>query len=91
MTEATWGDAAKTPTIDWSISASLESVEREGQDIAEVTSLEKAVRAWMALDSAHQDLAILKTEHSIQFEGTSTAHFAGKTIAALAAHLPANQ
>lgn len=54
-------------------------------------SLEKAVRAWLALDAAHQDTAVLKSEHPIQFYGASTAHFAGQTIAALAAiFLPIN-
>ena len=39
MTEATWGDATKTPDIDWSMSAALENVTRGGEDIAEVASL----------------------------------------------------
>ncbi|MFW2850749.1 hypothetical protein ACM61V_02325 [Sphingomonas sp. TX0543] len=44
MTEATWNDDAKTPTIDWRMSASLENVHRGDEDLAEVTSLERAVR-----------------------------------------------
>jgi hypothetical protein len=88
MTEATWDDAAKTPPIDWTISASLENVEREGQDIAEVTNLADAVRAWLLLDTSHQNAAVLTIEHAVQLDGVATAHFAGKTIAALAEKLP---
>jgi len=50
MTEATWDDAAKNPPIDWRMSAALENVPRGNSDIAEVTSLEGAVRAWVTLD-----------------------------------------
>eukprot|EP01037_Dinobryon_pediforme_P029332 gene29332-32928_t len=45
MAEATWGDDTKTPAIDWRMSASLEDVPRGSEDVAEVTSLEGAVRA----------------------------------------------
>ena len=54
MTEATWGDQTKTPAIDWRMSASLEDVPRGDADVAEVTSLEGAVRSWAALDPAHR-------------------------------------
>ncbi|WP_277983319.1 hypothetical protein [Sphingomonas faeni] len=40
MTEATWSKSAKTPDIDWWMSASLENVPRGDTDIAEVTNLE---------------------------------------------------
>ncbi|MET0376440.1 MAG: hypothetical protein ABW128_19570 [Rhizorhabdus sp.] len=89
MTEATWGDAAKTPPIDWTVSASLENVERQGQEIAEVTNLENAVRAWLLLEPSHQKAAVLTIEHAVQFNGVATAHFSGRTLAALAEKLPA--
>jgi hypothetical protein len=54
MTEATWGESAKTPDINWRISASLENVPRGGTDIAEVTNLERAVRDWVRLDPEHK-------------------------------------
>ena len=37
--------------IDWSMSAALANVQRGGSELPEVTSLEGAVRAWMALDN----------------------------------------
>jgi hypothetical protein len=88
MVEGSWHDEVKTPAIDWSASAALENVERGGQDIAEVTNLEGAVRAWLALDSEHQGQAILTIDHPIHLDGVATSHFAGRTIAALAEHLP---
>ncbi|HEX7853371.1 MAG TPA: hypothetical protein VF503_06710 [Sphingobium sp.] len=90
MTEGTWNDAAKTPVIDWSVSASLENIEREGQDFAEVTNLGTAVRAWLALDPVHQKAAVLTIEHPIQLDGVATSHFSGQTIMALAEHLPSD-
>ncbi len=75
MTEAIWGDATKTPSIDWTVSASLENVQREGQDIIEVTNLDGAVRAWLSLDPAHQKSAILTVEHGVQRDGVTTSHF----------------
>ncbi len=65
MTEAIWGDAAKTPPIDWMVSVSLENVQREGQDIIEVTNLEVAIRGWLFLDPAHQNSAIIMVEHGL--------------------------
>ena len=59
MTEATWGDDAKTPEIDWRMSAALETVPRGDEDLAEVTSLDGAVRAWTALDPEHRSAAEL--------------------------------
>ena len=35
MTEATWGESAKTPEINWRMSASLENVARGDNDVAE--------------------------------------------------------
>ena len=50
MTEATWGETAKTPEINWRMSASLENVPRGDSDVAEVTNLGRAVRDWRELD-----------------------------------------
>ncbi|QYE37076.1 hypothetical protein KZX46_22015 (plasmid) [Polymorphobacter sp. PAMC 29334] len=83
MTEATWGDAAMTPEINWRMSASLESVHRGDSDIAEVTSLRGAVRAWQQLDPGHQAGATLRPEHPVQIDGVSTTSFSGSAIAKL--------
>lgn len=90
MTEARWGDDAKTPTIDWRMSASLENVARGGGDMAEVTSLERAVRAWRDLDPAHRTAAVLTPERPVQIDGVSHAAFEGEGIAALSERLPAD-
>lgn len=89
MTEASWGDTTKTPTIDWRMSASLENVPRGDDDVAEVTSLERAVRAWLELDPAHRTAATLTPERPIQLDGVATASFEGEGIAVLAERLPA--
>jgi hypothetical protein len=88
MAEATWGDDAKTPPIDWRMSASLEDVPRGDGDVAEVTSLEGAVRAWRQLDPAHQSAATLTLERAIQLDGVSITVFTGESIAALVEKLP---
>jgi hypothetical protein len=88
MTEAIWGKAAKTPEIDWRMSASLENVPRGETEVAEVTNLERAVRDWLALDSQHQSDASLTTEHAVQIDGVSSTTFIGQAIAVLADHLP---
>ena len=88
MTEATWGDSANPTKFQWSMSAALENVPRVDSDVAEVTSLEGAVRAWQDLDSEHQIHARLSTEHPIQFEGVATAVFTGDAIAELVKRLP---
>ncbi len=88
MTEATWGESAKTPDINWRLSASLKNVPRGESDVAEVTNLERAVRDWLALDPQHQSAAILTTEHAVQVDGVSATTFTGEAIAALADHLP---
>lgn len=89
MTEATWGESAKTPEINWRMSASLENVPRGDNDVAEVTNLERAVRDWSELDAQHQAAAVLTVEHPVQIDGAATTTFAGEGIAALADHLPA--
>jgi hypothetical protein len=88
MTEATWGDDAKTPEIDWRMSAALENVPRGDADLAEVTSLEGAVRAWTALDPEHRNAAVLTPERALQIDGASLTTFAGDGIAALVDLLP---
>ncbi len=88
MTEATWGEAAKTPPIDWRMSAALENVPRGDGDVAEVTSLEGAVRVWTTLDPVHRAAAVLSVEHPVQIDGASAQSFAGDGIAALAERLP---
>ena len=90
MTEATWGESAKTPEINWRISASLENVPRGDSDVAEVTNLERAVRDWRELDPEHQATAVLTVEHPVQIDDASSTTFAGEGIAALADHLPAS-
>jgi hypothetical protein len=71
MTEATWDDAAKNPPIDRRMSAALENVPRGNSDMAEVTSLEGAVRAWVTLDANHQGTALLTLEHPVQIAGAA--------------------
>ena len=89
MTEATWNDEAKTPDIDWRMSASLENVPRGDADLAEVTSLEGAVRAWEDLDEQHSDAAILTPERPVQIDGAMSGSFTGMTISALVDRLHA--
>ncbi|MEG3082093.1 hypothetical protein U1707_00425 [Sphingomonas sp. PB2P12] len=88
MTEATWGDDAKTPDIDWRMSAALENVPRGDEDLTEVTSLERAVRDWKALDTEHRNAAVLTPERPLQIDGASHASLSGDGIAALAERLP---
>ena len=87
MSEATWGGAA-SPDIDWRMSAALENVPRGNEDLAEVTSLERAVRAWLALDAEHRGGAVLTPERSVMLDGASMDEFTGEGIAALAERLP---
>ena len=87
MVEASWGDAT-TPEINWRMSAALENVPRGEDELAEVTSLEGAVRAWLALDPAHREAAILTPEHPLLIDGTSTEQVHGDGIRVLAERLP---
>jgi hypothetical protein len=89
MTEATWGQDAKTPDIDWRMSAALENVPRGDTDVAEVTSLEGAVRAWIDLDAVHKAVATLTAERAVRIDGAATETFTGEGIAVLAERLPA--
>lgn len=76
-------------TIDWRMSAALENVPRGGNDVAEVTSLAGAVRAWWELDAEHRAQAVLTTDHPMQFDeaGEAVRSFAGDAIHALADRL----
>lgn len=89
MTEATWGEEATSSNLDWRMSAALENVPRGDSDLAEVTSLEGAVRAWTMLDADHREQAVLTPERPIQIDGALTATFTGEGIAALSERLPA--
>ncbi|MCD2322746.1 hypothetical protein LQ953_01800 [Sphingomonas sp. IC-56] len=89
MTEAIWGDASKSPAIDWSMSASLENVVRSEQDIAEVSNLEAVVREWLKLDPAHKAAATLSVERPIILDGASHDSLSADGIAMLAERLPA--
>ena len=89
MTEATWGDATKTPDIDWTMSAALENVVRGGDDVPEVTNLRAAVVAWTTLDPEHRDNATLSPERAILLDGVAVPVFHGEAIAALVERLPA--
>lgn len=88
MTEATWDDAAKNSSIDWHMSAALEDVPRGDDDLAEVTRLEGAVRAWLELDDIHRDAALLTPERPLQIDGAQIAQFSGSAITVLAERLP---
>ena len=88
MSEATWNDAAKTPPIDWRMSAALKNVPRGDGDLAEVTSLEGAVRAWLDLDPAHREAAVLTPEHPLLIDGVQAARLEGAGIEVLAERLP---
>ena len=90
MTEAQWGDRSKSPAIEWHMSAALENVPRGDGDLPEVTSLERAVIAWQALDPQHRADATLTPERPVLLEGVAHAHFQGEGIAVLVEHLPAN-
>lgn len=89
MTEATWDDETGSPSIDWRMSVALQNVPRGDEELAEVTSLEGAVRTWSTLDAAHQENAVISLDHPILIEGVSHASFTGQGIADLAARLPA--
>jgi hypothetical protein len=87
MTEATWGDEAGNPSIDWRMSVALENVPRGEEELAEVTSLEGAVRTWSTLDRPHQEAAVITLDHPIIIDGTSHASFSGQAIVDLATRL----
>ncbi len=89
MTEATWGGAARSPEIDWTMSAALENVVRSGEDLVEVASLAGAVREWQRLDPEHRAAAILTPERPVLIDGASHDSLTADGIATLAERLPA--
>ncbi|WP_294212743.1 hypothetical protein [uncultured Sphingomonas sp.] len=74
--------------IDWRMSAVLADVDRGGSELAEVTSLEQAVQAWLALDNGLQNEAVLRPERAVVIDGETVAAFEGQAIRALADRLP---
>ena len=74
--------------IDWRMSAVLANVDRGGSELAEVTSLEQAVRAWLALENGLQNEAVLRPERAVVIDGETVAAFEGQAIRALADRLP---
>lgn len=89
MAEATWGDAWKSPDVDWSMSVALENVTRGGEDIAEVANLAGVVREWLKLDPEHLAAAVLSLERPVLLDGVSYDGLTSDGIAALAERLPA--
>lgn len=88
MTEASWDKSTTSPAIDWRMSVALENVPRGPAELAEVTSLEGAVRAWTGLDEAHRNAAVLTLEHPVVIDGASHGSFSGEGIGLLAQQLP---
>ena len=74
--------------VDWRMSAVLANVDRGGSELAEVTSLEQAVRAWLALDNGLQNEAVLRPERAVVIDGETVAAFEGQAIRELADRLP---
>ena len=74
--------------IDWRMSAVLANVDRSGSELAEVTSLEQAVQAWLALDNGLQNEAVLRPERAVVIDGETVAAFEGQAIRSLADRLP---
>lgn len=74
-------------SIDWTMSAVLANVERGGNEVPEVTSLKGAVRAWLALDNALQNEAVLRPERAVVLDGETVAVLSGQAIRALAERL----
>ncbi|MBM6577797.1 hypothetical protein KCP91_15545 [Microvirga sp. SRT01] len=91
MTEATWNEASKTPEIDWRMSAALENVPRGETDVADVTSLEGAVRVWLELDPQHRVNATLTPERPIFIDGAAHSTFVGEGVDLIAQLLPTKQ
>ena len=88
MSDAGWGEEMTNPDIEWRMSAALENVPRGDLDLAEVTNLAGAVRAWAALDPEHRRAATLKPERAIVVDGVSHTSFTSDGIAMLSERLP---
>ncbi len=85
MTEASWGGGA----IEWTMSASLEDVPRGGAQVPEVTSLERAVRAWLDLPAERRAAAVLTAERPVTLPGELPAdRYVGDAIGRIAEQLP---
>jgi hypothetical protein len=59
-------------------------------ELAEVTSLEGAVRAWLALPPEHRSQATLTLDHAVIVAGVPTTALEGEGIQSLADRLPAS-
>ena len=89
MTEASWSDEG-TAAIAWTMSASLEDVSRSGEQVPEVTSLERAVRAWTGLEAEQREAAVLTTERPVTLPGAMPLdRFVGEAIGQFVDLLPA--
>ena len=73
------------------MSASLDDVARRGGEMAELTSLGGAVRAWLELDPENQAAATPTPVRPVMIEGATHASFAGDAIAILSERLPQPQ
>lgn len=70
------------------MSAALENVVPQGEDVVEVTNLAGVVREWLNLDPVHRDAAILTPERPIMLDGASHEQLSADGIAVLAERLP---
>ncbi len=70
------------------MSAALANVVRGGSEVAEVTNLAGAVRAWLTLDDELRNEAVLRPERAVVVDGETVAVFAGQAIRDLANRLP---
>jgi hypothetical protein len=82
-----WGPDLQNPTLDWTISVSLENVRRGGQQIPEVTNLREAVTVWQQLDRPSQEEAILILERPVTIDGAQLDRFEGQGVEVLAERL----
>ncbi|WP_375271139.1 hypothetical protein [Sphingomonas sp.] len=90
MVEASWS-GGETGAIAWTMSASLEDVPRGGEQVPEVTSLERAVRAWRELSPDQRASAVLTAERPVTLaDEPPVDRFVGDAIGRLAEHLPDN-
>ena len=58
------------------------------KSLSKLPSLEKAVRAWLVLDPAHQEDAILIPQHALIVDGVSMIEVRADSIGSVAARLP---
>lgn len=91
MSDTQQDEQTEQPQIDWHMSAALRNVPRGDLDVAEVTSLERAVLAWTALDPEHQAIATITPERPVVLDGVDHAIFQNADIPELAKRLPSNE